>query len=321
MYARSGIEQAPLQVYVAAALFAPSRTVLREIGGRTTLVSYVKRSPPTPQHWSALLLTLEGHSGGVLAVEFSPDGSKLASASDDKKVMLWDPSTGAHLHTLEGHSGRVRAVQFSPDGSKLASASYDKKVIVWDASTGEQQHALEGHSYGVSAMQFSPDGSKLASASSDNKVMVWNPSTGEQLHTLEGHSDAVFAVQFSPDGSKLASASYDKKVTVWDLNTNSPVQTISVGGYVSDLAFSRDGTYLRTNIGSFKLDSVVGESHDENACPFHLHVGDDWIYRHGYKTIWLPPELRGLRYTTSVHGSSVALGHSSGTISFWEVRP
>jgi WD40 repeat protein len=131
MYARSGIEQAPLQVYVSAALFAPSRTVLREVGGKTTLVSYVKRSPPTLERWSALLLTLEGHSGGVLAVEFSPDGSKLASASDDKKVMLWDPSTGAHLHTLEGHSGRVRAVQFSPDGSKLASASSDNKVILY----------------------------------------------------------------------------------------------------------------------------------------------------------------------------------------------
>ena len=279
MYARSGIEQAPLQAYVSAALFAPSRTVLREAGGKTALVSYVKRSPPTPQHWSALLLTLVGHSREVYNVQFSPDGSKLVSASRDNKVMVWNPSTGAHLHTLEGHSGPVEAVQFSQDGSRLASVSYDKKV------------------------------------------MVWNPSTGAHLHTLEGHSSGVSVVQFSRDGGKLASASWDKKVMVWDLNTNSLVQTINVGGYVAHLAFSPDGFHLKTNTGSFRLKPIMGESHDENACSFHLRVGDDWILRHGHRTIWLPPELRALRSATSVFGSSVALGHSSGTISLWEISP
>jgi WD40 repeat protein len=318
MYARSGIEQAPLQVYVSAAMFAPSRTVLRGVGGRTTLISYVKRSLLTPEHWSALLLTLEGHSDEVCDVQFSPDGSKLASASRDKKVMVWNPSTGEHLHTPEGHSSWVNAVQFSPDGSKLASASWDKKVMVWDSSTGAHLHTLEGHSGTVYAVQFSPDGSKLASASYDKKVMLWDPSTGAHLHTLEGHSGGVLAVQFSPDGSKLASESDDGKVMVWDLNTKSPVQTISVGGPVSDLAFFRDGTYLTTNIGSFKLDSVVGESHDEKACPSHLQVRDDWIHRHGYRTIWLPPELRGHAHAMSVLGV-MALGCASGSISFWEI--
>jgi len=234
MYARSGIEQAPSQVYVSAALFAPSKTILREIGGKTTFVSYVKRSPPRPDHWSALLLTLEGHSGPVDAVQFSPDGSKLASASWDNNVKVWDASTGAHLHTLEGHSGTVNAVQFSPDGSKLASASQGNKVMVWD------------------------------------------------------------------------------------LNTNSPIQTIDVKEYVTNLAFSPDGLNLNTNLGSFKLEFGVGESHDENASTFHLQVADDWILRHGHWTIWLPPELRGDAHAMSVVGVMV-LGCSSGSISFWEV--
>jgi WD40 repeat protein len=149
--------------------------------------------------------TLKGHSGLVTAVHFSPDGSKLASASYDEKVIVWDASTGAQQHTLKGHSDLVTAVHFSPDGSKLASASYDEKVIVWDASTGEQLHTLEGHLGAVNAVHFSPDGSKLASASNDGKVIVWDASTGKQLHTLEGHSDRVDTVQFSPDGLILAS--------------------------------------------------------------------------------------------------------------------
>jgi WD40 repeat protein len=320
MYARSGVEQAPLQVYVSAALFTPSSTLLREIGEKTTLVSYVKRSPPMPEHWSALLLTLDGHSLSVNAVQFSPDGSKLASASADDKVMVWDSSTGAHLHTLEGHSSLVKDVQFSPGGSKLASASYDGKVMVWDTSTPAHMHTLEGHSDRVNAVQFSPDGSKLASASADNNVMVWNSSTGAHLQTLEGHSSSVGAVQFSPDDSKLASASDDGKVMVSDLNKLMPMESIDVNGYVPDLECSADGFYLDTVTGSSKLKSAVGVSHDENACLPHFQVGQDWILWQGLKTIWLPPELRPYGSAASIYGALMACGHSSGTVSFWEIH-
>jgi WD40 repeat protein len=107
-------------------------------------------------------------------------------------------------------------------------------------------------------------------------------------------------------------------VMVWDLNTNSPIQTIDVKGYVTDLAFSPDGFHLKTDIGTFKLEFGMGESHGENACTFHLRVEDDWILRHGHRTIWLPPELRGRQHAMSVLGV-MALGCSSGSISFWEI--
>jgi WD40 repeat protein len=191
--------------------------------------------------------------------------------------------------------------------------------MVWDASTGAQQHTLEGHSGWVRAVQFSPDGSKLASASHDKKVIVWDASTGAQQHTLEGHSHWVTAVQFSPDGSKLASVSIDEEVMVWDLHKTPPVETINVGDYVSDLAFSADGLYLKTNTGNFKLESSVGISHDENACFLYLQVREDWILRHGHKTIWLPPELRSYQGAASVRGAFIAFGHSSGIVSFWEI--
>jgi WD40 repeat protein len=64
------------------------------------------------------------------AVQFSPDRSKLASASDDKKVMVWSARTGAHLHTLGGHLRSVSAAQFSPGFGKLLSASIDGRVII-----------------------------------------------------------------------------------------------------------------------------------------------------------------------------------------------
>jgi WD40 repeat protein len=263
--------------------------------------------------------TLKGHSHWVTAVQFSRDGSKLASASDDGTVIVWDPTTGVKQHTLEGHFGGVSAVQFSPDGSKLASASDDETIIVWDPTTGVKQRTLEGHSDWVTTMQFSRDGSKLASASHDKTVIVWDPTTGVKQRTLKGHSRGVTAVQFSRDGSKLASASDDGTVIVWDLTTNTLMEEIDVKGFVSDLAFSADGLYLKTNFGSFKLKVGVGGSQSEDACALHLRYQKEWILRHEHKMIWLPPELRPGGHATAIRGEIMAFGHSSGTVTFWEI--
>jgi WD40 repeat protein len=149
-------------------------------------------------------------------------------------------------------------------------------------------------------------------------VMVWDPSTGAHLHTMEGHSDWVHAVQFSPDGSMLASGSYEK-IFMWDLNKISPVETIDVEGFVTDLTFSADGSCLKTNISVFKLKTPTAISHDENASSFHLQVREDWILRHGHKTIWLPPEFRPALRAALVRGAFMAFGHPSGTVSLWEI--
>src|SRR5262245_35145971 len=86
-----------------------------------------------------LLRTFQGHSEGVHQVAFSPDGKRLASASDDATVRVWELNTGKQLHTLGGHGkSSVRGVAFSPDGKWLASAGVDQKVVLWDAAAGRK---------------------------------------------------------------------------------------------------------------------------------------------------------------------------------------
>ena len=94
---------------------------------------------------------LTGHTNWVSSVAFSPDGSLLASGSDDKTVRVWDVSTSTELWTRHEHNGRTTDVVFSPDGKTLASASEDYTIRLWDVRTGTHLRKLTGrHIRGVS---------------------------------------------------------------------------------------------------------------------------------------------------------------------------
>jgi WD40 repeat protein len=91
----------------------------------------------------AFLQPLKGHSRSVSSVAFSHNLLRLASASYDKTVKIWDTGSGVCLQTLEGHSDRVSSVAFSYDSAQLASASYDKTVKIWDTGSGACLQTLE----------------------------------------------------------------------------------------------------------------------------------------------------------------------------------
>ncbi|KAH6625330.1 HET-R [Boeremia exigua] len=253
MYHKGVIESYPLQTYASALLFSPTGSVTRRLFQHEEPKG-VTVKPAMSDGWSACLQTLEGHSDGVTSVAFSHDSSKLASASWDRTVKVWDASSGACLQTLEGHSDGVTSVAFSHDSSKLASASWDRTVKVWDASSGACLQTLEGHSSHVSSVAFSHDSSKLASASWDRTVKVWDASSGACLQTLEGHSSHVSSVAFSHDSSKLASVSGDWTVKVWDASSGACLQTLEGhSSTVTSVAFSHDSSKLASVSGDWTV--------------------------------------------------------------------
>jgi WD40 repeat protein len=193
------------------------------------------------------LFTLRGHTSGLSAVSWSPDGSRVVTGSEDKTAKVWDVKTGAEGLTLNGHTGEVSAVSWSPDGSRVLTGSLDKTAKVWDAKTGAEVLTLRGHTREVLAVSWSPDGSRLVTGSEDKTAKVWDAKTGAEVFTLKGHTNTVLAVLWSPDSSRLLTGSWDQTAKVWDAKTGAEVLALKGHtGEVSAVSWSPDGSRVLT---------------------------------------------------------------------------
>ena len=174
-----------------------------------------------------LIRRLNGHTNFCVSLDFSRDGSLLASGSRDGTAIIWSTKTWKATHTLRnseksslpvGWSNTVEDVAFSPDGQTLALASYEGTVKLWDVATGKLRETLKGHSNAVMAVVFSPDGRTLASGSSDQTVRLWNVESRRELMQLDpGGVELgpwVQSLAFSPEGRGLL-AGAGRGVAFW----------------------------------------------------------------------------------------------------------
>ena len=82
----------------------------------------------------------------MYSAAFSPDGSRIVTASGDKTARIWDAATGKEIAVLRGHDdASCISAAFSPDGSRIVTASEDNTARIWDAATGKEIAVLRGH--------------------------------------------------------------------------------------------------------------------------------------------------------------------------------
>ncbi len=159
------------------------------------------------------LISLE-HQDKVMSAAFSPDGTRVVTASSDKTARVWDVATGKPLTRPLEHQGRVWSAAFSPDGTRVVTASDDKTARVWDVATGKPLTRPLEHQALVMSAAFSPDGTRVVTASYDHTARVWDAATGEPLTRPLEHQGWVWSAAFSPDGTRVVTASYDHTARV-----------------------------------------------------------------------------------------------------------
>ncbi len=198
-------------------------------------------------HCRTDLHTLRAHEGGVLAVAWSPDGKRLASAGKDGTLRIWDSITAKEQNTLHGHEKWVRSLSWSPDNRRLVSGGTDKTIRVWDTSNGAELLCLSGHTKAVLAVAWSPDSHQLASGSQDGTVRIWDALSGLELAVLKGHGNEVTSVAWSPDSQYLISGSADSTIKVWDASKESEIRSMRINSRkINSLDWSPGGQYVAT---------------------------------------------------------------------------
>ena len=130
-----------------------------------------------------LLRALAGHGNAVYGVAFSPDSRRLASASLDGTLCLWDLNDPKTPLVLKGHNDGVRCVCFSRDGKRLVSGADDQTVKLWDVVTGQEMMTFAGHQGAVTGVAFRLDGMQLATVSQDGTVHLWDATPGDDVTT------------------------------------------------------------------------------------------------------------------------------------------
>jgi WD40 repeat protein len=212
-------------------------------------------------------LELDKHTQEVWYLEFSHDGSKLATASQDGSIMVYETTNFNVLHKLVQHGREVTYVTWSPDDTKLISCALDGKARVWDASTGRVIQTVEHPSEGnttITGASWAPDSQSFVTSSQDKKTQLchWSLSSTVPLFAWHGGFRAQDCA-ISPNGEKLVVIDIDHSVYVFNFHTREEEYHRAFGAKLTSLTISQDSQSYLLSLASGQVhlnDMESGES-------------------------------------------------------------
>ncbi|EIW76928.1 WD40 repeat-like protein [Coniophora puteana RWD-64-598 SS2] len=224
------------------------------------------------------LKPFSGHTYGIRAIAYSPDGMYIATGSGDSTIRIWDRNTGNQVgETVTEHTGKVNAISYSPDQRFLVSGSDDHTVRFWDLEHGYKQvgEPIEADTSDVLSVQYSPDGKVVASAGSGNTVKLWSTLTHELIMELgELPGGVKYSVSWAPNGKRLAvSASSNDPISIFDLEKRKFTMHPIIGhkDTVNTVAFSPNGTLLASGSDDRSVRIWNAKTGKAYKCPFRGH--------------------------------------------------
>jgi WD40 repeat protein len=168
------------------------------------------------------------HTARIRSARFSPDSSRVLTASDDKTAQLWDARTGRKIGEPLRHDGPVASAEFSRTGRWIVTASEDRTARLWDGRTGAPAAVPPlKHRDLVMSARFSRDESLVITASDDGEAQLWSTATGQPEGPPLRHGTVpVRLAEIGSDGRTALTAA-GNKAYVWEIPGGRLIGTVA----------------------------------------------------------------------------------------------
>ena len=182
---------------------------------------------------------LEGHRDWIRAIAFLPDGQRLLTAGNDRRLLEWTINDGGVVHReVAVASQAITDLAIGVDAKQFVAAGFNKTLCLYDAATGKRDKNLDCPCRDMRCVCFSPDGLQMAAAGRNGKIRFWGAVNDEPVRDVKGHTQRIRALAFSPDGTRLASAGEDRIARIWDVaNGQMETELATPGAKVMSLTY------------------------------------------------------------------------------------
>ncbi|KAF4628889.1 hypothetical protein G7Y89_g9261 [Cudoniella acicularis] len=193
------------------------------------------------------LLELDKHTGEVWKVQFSHDGSRLASCGEDGTVIIYQVGSFEVLQTLADHEAGVGSLAWSPDDSMIVTCSRDRRARLWNSETGEIKRILNRFGEPVSSCVWAPDGQTFVTGCLDKERNLCQYNLNGELIYDWGRSHRIEDLAVSPNGHRLVAMSCDNHLHVYNFVTRELEYELDLKVQLSSVSISQNSRFLLVN--------------------------------------------------------------------------